>query len=240
MDHPYFYDHQLESYLRQFGRLFTGLKVRWANTGSESEDYKEIKVPVKFAQSERNIADILNKRSPWTNVSLPIMAFSLQSIEIDEEGFFPEKHIEAISYEDRETGEKEGVQTIIGPAFNVTVKLHILSSSMSELFQIIEQIFLLFNRTLIIQKSDELFDSNYLSEVKLKDVENQVKHPIQENQNVYRIDLSFEFPIRLNYPIHYASVIKTVRANVFDNTNDEVDMDTVEVDENDVNEEDSS
>jgi len=224
--YPYFYDEQIAKYLKQFGRIFNGLKVRY---GVERDgEIEERKVPVIFAQVERNIANIINRRSPWTNQSFPVIAFTFDGIEVDRDSFVPSKHVESMVYTDKQTGDRKGVQSLVGPAFDITSVVHIVASSMDELFQILEQILLMFNDKLVIQKSDDLFDHNYITEVFLTGIADESSHPIGTDANSYHMSLNFEFKIRLNYPLQYPEVIKHVKASVFDNTNDPVDVDKIE------------
>jgi hypothetical protein len=85
--------------------------------------------------------------------------------------------------------------------YNMTVELSIWASNTQQMDQILEQILVLFNPDLQIQKSDAPFDWTKLTKVELTDIANEENYPSSTVQRAIVWTLSFEMPIFLSVPM---------------------------------------
>jgi hypothetical protein len=85
--------------------------------------------------------------------------------------------------------------------YNMTIELSIYASNTLQRDQILEQILVLFNPDLQIQKSDGAFDWTRLTKVELTDIANEENYPSATDRRMIVWTLSFELPIFLSVPM---------------------------------------
>lgn len=207
----YFYDHQLESYIKQFLRIFRELYVKDGNSG-----YKQVNVT--YASKNRMCSLINSERSRWTSASLPIITTHIGKLEFQRDKTVSEMHIDPIVYKTDE--DDIGYERTIGPAYKVQMSVDVLADSQDEMMQILEQIMLVFNPTLVIQKSEDMHDANYLTEIELTGISEGDSVPIGNDNPLNSYTLDFEFNVRLNYPIKVKNTIKKLVAGVLEDHDD--------------------
>lgn len=199
-EYPYNYDGQFSTYIAQFMRILSGFQVQ-KNVEGDLE-----RVPVVYGNMDRVVSSIIRSGSgdsrnskTFVNQKIPIIACSLDSIERDNERKrMPDyQNARMLSKKD---GEFEVVNRIIGPPFLLNMSVSILASGSDQLFEILEQILLIFNPRVTIQRSDDVLDQNYLTEVTLENISNELEYPLGTSTRTVQMTLGFSFPIRLNYP----------------------------------------
>lgn len=212
MLYPYRYNRQFERYLSQFKRVLSGFQVR---DGVERDGKVHTRrVKVVYGSMSRIVASVLNKREGFTNQTLPIIGMHLSGIEKDTQNKKNFHHIDAVPYTDAQ-GDKKSYQRLMGPAFNLNVSVDIYASSHEEIFSILEQILLIFNPRVTIQVDNSVFNSDYLTEISLESISNDVTHPLGTETQVVSQNLSFRLPVRLAYPMDLdAGVIKEIIARI--------------------------
>lgn len=235
--YPWNYNKQFEAYITQFLRIFSGIQVR-DGVKRENDSYKFRKVPVYYGPPTRITSEILNKRSSFPNVSLPLISGNLESISINTDRRGPTKyHEDKVSYKDS-TGTYKTNQRLVGPALTLSLKVSIWASSNDELFQILEQLLLMFNPKVTIQKSTDIEDSNYITQVELTEISRNINTPLGTDSKTFQTDLQFSVDARMNYPflVGEGGIIEKIITNVYDETNesDPVLLDSVETTESDL------
>lgn len=198
----YHYESQLRSYLLQFCAIFYGLRVR---TGKgECEEQQFITVPIVIGHKDRVVAAVMSGNTQNRVFSLPTMAAHLQNIALA-----PERRRTPGIVDQRVTMPVGGIfpndLTVIKRAapvpYNITVDLTIYASNTDQLHQILEQILVLFNPDVQIQKSDGPFDWTKLTKVELTDIANEENYPSGTERRVIQWTLTFEIPIYLSIPM---------------------------------------
>lgn len=221
--YPYLYNKQIEKFTGQFMRVFSGFQTqdgvtRNQNSFGATSNPKTQVVPVVYGAMDRIVATVLQKRDSFQSNRVPMMAVNLSAIEPDAERKKSHRHIDSITYQDSD-GTKRGVDRIIGPPFRLRYELTIYASSTSELLSILEQILLIFNPRITIQTDNNVFNSDYISEITLESISNEIQYPMGTNHQVVLTTLNFTVPVRLRYPYNPdASYIEEIRANVFSRT----------------------
>ena len=92
------------------------------------------------------------------------------------------------------------VHQVMPIPFNLTMELGIYASNTDQHFQILEQIFMLFDPQLTIQKSDAPFDWTRLTQVTLDDISLDQNYPIGTDRRIIQSTLSFDMPIWISAP----------------------------------------
>lgn len=198
----FYYDAQLRAYLLQFCAIFAGLQVK---TGIGECDVPEfISVPVVIGNKDRVVAALMTGNTQNRQFSLPTMAVHLTGIAPADERRRVPGHIDQ-----RVTMRAGGVfpddltvvKRVMPVPYNVTLELSIYASNTQQLHQILEQILVLFNPDLQIQKSDGPFDWTKLTNVTLNDISNEENYPAGTERRIIVWTLSFTMPIWLSIPI---------------------------------------
>lgn len=202
MIHQYYYDAQLRSYLLQFVAIFQGLQVKTGKGECDEEQF--ISVPCVIGNKDRVVAALFAGNTQNRMFSLPTMSVYLQNLAIADE----RRKVQA--YVDQRVTMKTGgvfpddlrvVKRAMPVPYNMTVELGIYASNTMQMHQILEQVLVLFNPDLQIQKSDAPFDWTKLVTIKLTDISNEENYPSGTTPRVIQWTLTFEMPIFLSLPM---------------------------------------
>jgi len=198
----YHFDNQLRQYLLQFVSIFHGLQVQ---TGiGECGDAEFITVPIVIGHKDRVVAAIMAGNTQNRVFSLPTMAAHLTQIDPA-----PERRKVQAYVDQRVTLPIGGVfptdLTVVKRAmpipYNITVELSIYTSNTQQRDQILEQVLVLFNPDLQIQKSDGPFDWTRITKVELTSISNEENYPSGSDRRIILWTLAFELPIFLSIPM---------------------------------------
>ncbi len=198
----YFYDAQLRAYMLQFITIFQGLQVQTGKGECDEEQF--ISVPCVVGTKDRVVAAIFAGNTQNRVFSLPAMAVHLQGLEPA-----PERRKVQAYVDQRVTLPVGGVfpndLTVVKRAmpvpYNATMELTIYASNTQQMHQILEQILVLFNPDLQIQKSDAPFDWTKLTKVELTDISNEENYPSSTEKRIMTWSLTFQMPIYLSIPM---------------------------------------
>jgi hypothetical protein len=193
---------QIRSYLLQFVSIFYGLQVQTGR--GECDELEMISVPIVIGQKDRVVAALMAGNTQNRMFSLPTMSAHLASLAIA-----PERRKVQAFLDQRVTLPVGGVfpndLTVVKRSmpipYNATIELSIYTSNSLQRDQILEQILVLFNPDIQIQKSDGPFDWTKLTKVELTDISNEENYPASTDRRMIVWTLSFEVPIYLSIPM---------------------------------------
>lgn len=216
---PYRYNAQIERYIEQFLRAFSGYQVKQSITNTTLD-----RVPVRYGTMDRIVASIQQRRDTYTNNSIPLIAVNMSGISPDVDRKVSHHHEDTISL-GNETDGYTSARKLVGPSFNMTMEVSVWGDSQTQLFEIVEQILLVFNPRITIQVDNSVINSDYLTEIELESINNEVQYPLGTDSQIAIQTMTFNVPIRLNYP-HYegGGVIEEIRGQIFDNTSEVVKL----------------
>lgn len=198
----FFYESQLRSYMLQFCSIFYGLRVK---TGKgECDEAQFITVPIVIGHKDRVVAAVMAGNTTNRVFSLPTMAVHLQTLALA-----PERRRTPGLLHQQVTMPVGGVfpndLTVVKRAmpvpYDATIELTIYTSNTDQLHQILEQVLVLFNPDIQIQKSDGPFDWTKLTRVELMDISNEENYPSGNDRRIIQWSLSFQMPIYLSIPM---------------------------------------
>lgn len=198
----FWYDAQLRSYILQFVAIFQGLQVQ---TGKgECDEQIFITVPTVIGNKDRVVAALHTGNTDNRLFSLPTMSVHMSGLSIA-----PERR-KVQAYVDQRVTMKTGgifpddltvVKRAMPVPYNSTVELSIWASNTQQMHQILEQILVLFNPDIQIQKSDAPFDWTKITKVELTDISNGENYPSSQDKRIIVWTLTFEMPIFLSVPM---------------------------------------
>jgi hypothetical protein len=200
MIHYYFYEGQLRSYLLQFCNIFAGLQVK---TGKGECDAPEMMtVPIFMGSRDRVVAAIQAGNTQNKPFAVPALAANLTALNLS-----PNR--KGIGVVDRKVHLPAGgafpndlttLTRVMPIPYTMSVDLTLYASNTEQLHQMLEQILVLFDPTLQIQKTDSAFDWTKITTVELTGINNEENYPASTDRRIINWSLNFEMPIYLSLP----------------------------------------
>ncbi len=224
----FFYDQQIRRYIIQFIRMISNFQVQFGKDRNNITTLQ--RVPVIYADSSRQVANILKENSENYLNSVPAMAVYIAGFSYDrariQNPTYVNKMVLRERYYDTETGTyntQQGdifnVERLMPVPYKLTLKVDIWTSNTEQKLQLLEQLTTLFNPALEIQSTDNYIDWSSITYVLLTDVQFSSRAiPIGTDNPIDVASLTFEIPIFINSPalIKKFGIIQKIIANVFD------------------------
>ncbi len=197
----YHYSAQLRRYIVQFAAVFAGIQVM-VGKRNDVEPHL-IQVPIKNASTDRVVGHIKGEHTQNKLIRLPIMSFQLVNINPAPElrkgigatrrtsymptgGVFPD---DITVVEQRQP-----------VPYRAQFEFAVWASNQDQHYQIMEQIFTLFDPILQIQTSDDVFDLTRVTSIELTDINFDENVPAGSDRRMIRTKLGFQIPIYLSIP----------------------------------------
>lgn len=220
----YYYDHQVRSYTLQFMAIFAGLqvqvgKLKTGNTVAEAApvcedpsatvqvpevlDERLIRVPIHYGYSDRVVAAILADNVQTKPIRLPTMSAVIKGIKIATDRMHGQKAERRNAYVPVGGLIPDDIKVIhqaMPVPYDLTMELSVYASNTEQQFQILEQIFMLFDPQINIQKSDAPFDWTRLTQVTLDDIALDQNYPIGTDRRIIQTSMTFKMPIWISAP----------------------------------------
>ena len=210
----YFYSQQFRKHIIQFMAIFAGMKVSVGKNDFESES-NLIEVPIVYGSRDRVVSHIFSENTQNKMLRLPIMSAQVVGIT---------PALDRMSGQNTERKEiklkRGGVIpddlqqiTVLKPVpYTVDMELSINTSNTDHHFQILEQIFLLFNPSLQIQVSDAYGNTSSIIEVLLQGVNLEENYPAGTDNRIISSTILFQYVIYLAAPANLRNeIIKSIQ-----------------------------
>lgn len=227
----YFFDNQLRRYLLQFIRIFSDIKI-------ESTPGVFKRVPVKYGDMNRMVANILRENSQNTVLSAPQMAAYITNLELAPERrndtMFVRKSraVERVYDSDSDTygteaGNRYSIESYMPVPYNLNVQLDIWTTNTTDKFQIFEQIMTVFNPSVQIQTTDNVLDWSSIFEVELTSLTWSSRGiPVGADSPNDFASMQFKVPVWISPPskVSKQRIIKQIVTNVFDTSLEKAEL----------------
>lgn len=222
--YPYSGDgQQFKTYISQIMRVFSGFQVSDGDGGLK-------RIPIVYGGMSRIVASVLsNQQDNWANNRVPLLAINLVGIEPDNMGKRSPRHEDDVANLMVNGVDRTFSSRIIGPSFIVSFELAIYADTTSQLFEIIEQMFLLFNPRITINVDANVTSGSYLSEITLSSISPDIQYPLGQEKQTVMMQMNFTCPVRLKFP-HNSDrdlIIKQITQNMFDSANNLISTEVV-------------
>lgn len=197
----YYYNQQLRKYLVQFMAIFADLKVQVGWT--DDKEPRLISVPIVNASKDRVVAAIKNENTQNKPIRLPTMSATISGLSLA-----PEAR-KGVATTRRKTMMPTGglfpddikvVQQRMPVPYTLEVELGIWASNQDQHYQILEQIAMIFDPDLQIQRSDDVMDWTRLSRVQMNSIRLEENVPAGADRRVIQSSIEFEMPIHISVP----------------------------------------
>lgn len=171
-DFEYYYGEQIKNYIAQFAQVFSEMYVRTGkNDSGSTSDF--IRVPIMYGSPDKVVAAIKSENTQNKALRLPMLSIKLDDIRL----MLDRKS--GTNTETRKTvlplgGDIKKDLTVIKRTkplpYNLGFSVSAYCSNSTQMFQICEQILLLFDPMLQLQTSDAQFDWSRLADAELTSI----------------------------------------------------------------------
>lgn len=202
MIETYYYDEQIKRYLIQFMAIFVGMVVK---TGKGKDGVVEtLKVPIQYGSKDRVAAAILTQNTQNQPLRLPVMSANVRGIKINKERMKGVGQVRNTPYVPRGglvPDDVRIVKQLMPVPYDLDLELSVYTSNDDQHWQVLEQIFLLFDPSLTLQTSDGAFDWTKLTTVELENVNYEERYPAGTERRMKVTTLQFNVPIYISAPL---------------------------------------
>lgn len=198
----YYYDQQIRNYTLQFMAIFSGLQVQVGKWNGEDEQL--ISVPVRYGDPDRVVAAILSNNTQNAPIRLPVMSAYMRGLQVATDrmhGTGVERRNTYVPLGGMVPDDIQVVYQRNPTPYNMDMELSIMTSNTDQMWQIMEQILVLFDPQLTVQTSDALFDMSRLTSVTLTGGPTYDNgYPSGQEKRYVKATMTFEMPIYLSIP----------------------------------------
>ena len=196
----FFYDGQVRRYLGQFMRIMSNFSYKDAKG-------QLVRVPVRYGDMNRQVAQIIAKNSTNTMPSAPFIACYIKDLQFDRNRLQDPTFVSKINIRERAfdaegnqylntQGANYTVERLMPTPFKLTMKVDIWAANTEQKLQLLEQILVLFNPSLELQTTDNYIDWTSLTVVQLTDVTFDSRSvPTGAEDPISVLTMTFEMPI---------------------------------------------
>lgn len=201
----FWYDGQLKRYLTQFIRTMSNFNYKDAKG-------QLVRIPVRYGDMNRQVAQILRKNSENTIPSAPFIACYIKDIQFDlprlqDPTFVSKMHIREREFDPQSStylstqGANYTIERLMPSPYQLTLQADIWTTNTDQKMQLWEQIAVLFNPSLEIQTTDNYIDWTSLSVLTL-DSQTWSSRAIPQGieQDIDILTMTFKAPIWITPP----------------------------------------
>ena len=224
----FWYDAQIRRILQQVVRIFG--QISYATDFKSDGSYLLRRVPVRMAMTNRQVAHVLKNNSENVMLSVPAMTVNLNNLIYDRNRVQEPFHVNKVQIHERnydvETGEYGnevgGTYTLeryMAVPYTMEIQVDLWTSNNEQKDQIFEQIAVLFNPSLQLQTSDNVFDWTSLNEITLESVSYSSRGvPVGTSDEIDVLSMNFTAPIWFSPPaiLERQKLINTIITNIID------------------------
>lgn len=214
----YYYNQQLKKFIVGFANVFTGLKVRTGKDGCG--EISEIEVPIIYGSRDRVVGAIGASNTQNKQYTLPMMSCYQSGLEMDP------TRMKGVNQSDRRTFLEQGgifpddiksLKRVMPVPYNMVMELAVHASNTDQLYQIIEQILIMFDYDLQLQFNDAPFDWSRITSLFLTGINNEENYPTGVDRRMIIWTFNFTLPIWLSPPVEIRNeIIQNINIRIGD------------------------
>lgn len=175
----YYYANQLKQHIVMFANVFAGLTVRTGK--NECGETTDVAVPITYASKDGVVAHLASSNTQNKRYTLPMMSCYLRGLELAPDRMHGVNQVSRRTYLEQGgvfPDDVRSIQRLMPLPYNLEFELSIHASNTDQMFQIIEQVALLFDPDLQLQKNDAPFDWTKIVTLRLTGWGNEENIPV--------------------------------------------------------------
>lgn len=207
----YYYNAQIRKYIVQFMAIFSGLQVSVGKNDFEQQT-NLVSVPIIYGAMDRVVAAIKAENTQNKPIRVPLLATEVTSMELDPElrrgvgttlktvdlplgGVFP--------------NDLRTITKFMPIPYRMGMEVAFISSNSDQQFQMMEQIMMLFDPILQIQRSDGYADWTKITTVTMESINFERNYPAGTERRLLVTTMNFTFPIHISPPVNIRNDVIT-------------------------------
>lgn len=213
----YYYDAQIRRYTAQFAQVFSGMYVTIGKNDAVSDD-NFIKVPIVIGSADRVVMAIKSENTQNKLVRLPMFSIKLDGISIDMDrkvGTGTEYRQTVFPVGGDIKSDLRAVYRTKPLPYNFLFSVSAYTSNSDQMYQLIEQILMLFDPLLQFQTSDARYDYTKIVDAQMTSLELDNTRNSDTDNRVLVTTFGFEVRLYMAPPANIKNnVIKSIRLRV--------------------------
>lgn len=212
----YFYNRQIKRYLGAFMTIFNGIKIETGLRADGSTRF--IEVPVVYGSKDRVAAAVVADNTQNALVRLPMMSAYMRSLTLAHNRMKGQGLERTSTYVPQGGVLPDDVVSLkqrMPIPYDMGVELCVYTTNMDTHCQILEQIMMIFDPSVEIERSDANFDWAKNIVVTIEDVDFDENYPAMADRRKIQTNIRFTMPIWIESPASYKNdVVKTVKLRI--------------------------
>ena len=214
----HYYAKQLKRFILGFSGVFSGLQV---HGGVDQAGVPiMITVPIRYGSADRVVSAISTSHTQNKLHTLPIMSCFMTGIDLAPDRLHGVNQVDQQTYIEQGGVYPDDIKTItrvMAIPYNMQLELCIYTSNTDQMFQILEQILLLFDYNLQLQFNDSAFDWTKITQLQLTNLQSEENYPSGSENRIVMWSLNFQMPIWLSPPMEVRKdIINSIRVRLGD------------------------
>lgn len=210
----YYYNQVLRNFAIQFMAVFSGMQVKIGKNDSDATT-DLVDVPIRWGSVDRVVAHIFTDHTQTKPMRIPALSATLVDIQYDPtraKGTGTESRHSFLPRGGALPDDMTVMHRLTPIPYKATYELGIIVSNTDQHFQILEQIFLLFDPILQLQTGDDSFDWTKIHALELMSVAMGENIPAGTERRVITSTITFETNIWISAPANVKNdVVKKIQ-----------------------------
>lgn len=223
----YYHAEQIRRYIIQFMAVFADLQII-VGRNDRTDEETLVPVQIQYGHRDRVVAHIIGEHTQNKLLRRPMMSVYLRSIVMSPELRHGVGTTQRNTYIPRGGLIPDDIKTVrryMAIPYVARFELSIMTSNTDSMYQILEQILILFDPSIQIQDSNAPFDWTKITDITLEDIGNEENYPSSTDRRVKIYTLSFAMPIYLSAPANVREdIIKKIKYRI-GVTDEDIDYD---------------
>lgn len=212
----YFYNRQIKRYIGIFMAVFAGLQVE---TGRRDDgETRMLSVPVVYGSKDRVVASILADHTQNKPIRLPTMSVYMRGLELATDrmkGSGTVRNTPFVPDGGLLPDDVRNLKQRMPVPYDLDLELSVYTSNIEQHMQLIEQIIMLFDPSIQIERSDSVYDWAKNVTVTLKGIDFEENYPAGTDRRKVQSTLRFHMPIWIETPAEYRNdIVKTIKLRI--------------------------
>jgi len=198
---PYFYDKQLYNYILQFMAIFSDLHVMFG--AKDDREPGLVPVHLTYGHKDRVVAHIKSNNTQNKPIRLPALSVNFAGIEQARERYKGQQTNRRYTYLERGGVMPDDIKTndqLMPIPYDLNMEASFYTTNLDEHFQILEQLLVLFDPDLILQKSEDPHDWTKMYSVELVNIIDEKNYPSGQDRRILQTNMNFVCRVWLGVP----------------------------------------
>lgn len=212
----YFYSEQIKRYIGVFMAVFAGLQIQ---TGKrEDGETRFMSVPVLYGSKDRVVASILANNTQNKPIRLPVMSVHMRGLDLAldrQKGSGWVRNTPHVPAGGLLPDDVTNLQQRMPVPYDLDLELYIYTSNIDQHMQLLEQITMIFDPSIQVERSDSVYDWAKNCIITLRSIDFDENYPAGADRRNIQTAIRFTMPIWIESPSQYRNnLVKKINLRI--------------------------